>query len=74
MAPWLWWLDEKTGRWRQMGEMKPANNSRNKRALDSWRFYVGDIQTDKISYINIDILWKRCYVRAQAYTTTNKGT
>ncbi|KAL9958321.1 hypothetical protein ACROYT_G035323 [Oculina patagonica] len=74
MAPWLWWLDENTGRWRQMGEMKPVNNSRTKRSLGGRRFYIGYIQTDKISYINIDILWKRCYVRAQAYTMTNKGT
>ena len=34
---------------------------------------MGDIQTDKLSYINIDIPWKRCYVRAQAYTMTKKG-
>ncbi|KAJ7374297.1 hypothetical protein OS493_007382 [Desmophyllum pertusum] len=73
MAPWLWWLDEKTGRWRQMGEMRPAYNPRTKRASGGRRFYIGDIQTDKISYINIDILWKRCYVRAQAFTMTDKG-
>ena len=73
MAPWLWWLDENTGRWRQMGEMKPTDTSRTKRAEGGRRFYIGDIQTDKISYINIDIQWKRCYVRAQAYTKTNKG-
>ena len=73
MAPWLWWLDDKTGRWRQMGEMKQVNNSRTKRALGGRRFYIGDIQTDKISYINIDIVWKRCYVRAQTYTMTKKG-
>ena len=74
MAPWLWWLDEKTGRWRQMGEMKPADTSRTKRAEGGRRFYIGDIQTDRLSYINIDIQWKRCYVRAQAYTKTNEGT
>ena len=74
MAPWLWWLDEKTGRWRQMGEMKPADTSRTKRQVRGRRFYIGDIKTDKISYINIDIEWKRCYVRAQAYTKTKKGT
>ena len=74
MAPWLWWLDEKTGRWRQMGEMKPADPSRTKRAAGGRRFYIGDIQSDKISYINIDIPWKRCYVRAQAYTKTKDGT
>ncbi|KAL9953639.1 hypothetical protein ACROYT_G041089 [Oculina patagonica] len=73
MAPWLWWLDAKTGRWRQMGEMKQVNNSRTKRSLGGRRFYIGDIQTDKISFINIDILWKRCYVRAHAYTMTDKG-
>ncbi len=74
MAPLLWWLDAKTGRWRQMGEMKPVNNSRIKRSLGGRRFYIGDIQTDKISQIiNIDIPWKRCYVRAQAFTMTNKG-
>ena len=73
MAPRLWWLDEETGRWRQMGEMKQVNNSRTKRALGGRRFYIGDIQTDKISYINIDIPWKRCYVRAQANTMTKKG-
>ena len=56
-----------------MGEMKPTDTSRTKRAEGGRRFYVGDIQTDKISYINIDIQWKRCYVRAQAYTKTNKG-
>ncbi|KAL9953643.1 hypothetical protein ACROYT_G041093 [Oculina patagonica] len=74
MAPLLWWLDAKTGRWRQMGEMKPVNNSRTKRSLGGRRFYIGDIKTDKIScIINIDILWKRCYVRAQAFTMTKKG-
>ena len=57
-----------------MGEMKPADTSRSKRAEGGRRFYVGDVQTDKISYINIDIQWKRCYVRAQAYTKTSKGT
>ena len=57
-----------------MGEMKPAHNSRTKRQVRGRRFYVGDIQTDKISYINIDIQWKRCYVRAQAYTKTKEGT
>ena len=73
MAPWLWWLDEKTGRWRQMGEMKQVKNARTKRDSFGRRFYIGDIQTDKISYINIDIIWKRCYVRAQAYANTKKG-
>ena len=75
MAPWLWWLDEKTGRWRQIGEMKPVGTSRTKRAEGGRRFYIGDIQTDKITrIINIDIPWKRCYIRAQAYTKTNEGT
>lgn len=75
MAPWLWWLDEKTGRWRQIGEMKPVGTSRTKRADGGRRFYIGDIQTDKITrIINIDIPWKRCYVRAQAYTKTNEIT
>lgn len=72
MAPWLWWLDEKTGRWRQLEEMRPTGNSRTKRASGGRRFYIGDIQTDKISVINIDIMWKRCYVRAQAYVITGK--
>ena len=57
-----------------MGEMKPADPSRTKRAAGGRRFYIGDIKTDKISYINIDIQWKRCYVRAQAYTKTKEGT
>ena len=57
-----------------MGEMKPADPSRTKRAAGGRRFYIGDIQTDKMSYINIDIQWKRCYVRAQAYTKTKEGT
>jgi len=75
MTPWLWWLDEKTGRWRQIGEMKPVGTSRTKRADGGRRFYIGDIQTDKITrIINIDIPWKRCYVRAQAYTKTNEIT
>ena len=73
MAPWLWWLDEKTGRWREMGEMKLDNKTRTKRASDSTRYYIGDIPADKISNINIDIPWKRCYVRAQAFTLTRKG-
>ena len=72
MAPLLWWLDEKTGRWRQLGEMKPTSTSRTKRASGGRRFYIGDIQTDKISVINIDIPWKRCYVRAQVYKRTGK--
>ena len=57
-----------------MGEMKPADPTRTKRAGGGRRFYIGGIQTDKISYINIDIQWKRCYVRAQAYTKTKEGT
>lgn len=72
MAPWLWWLNEKTGRWRQLGEMKPTSNQRTKRAFGDRRFYIGDIQTDKISVINIDIPWKRCYVRVQTYSMTGK--
>ena len=56
-----------------MGEMKPADTSRTKRAEGGRRFYIGDIQTDRLSYINIDIQWKRCYVRAQAYTKTSEG-
>ena len=58
----------------QMEEMKPADTSRTKRAEGGRRFYIGDIQTDRLSYINIDIQWKRCYVRAQAYIKTNEGT
>ena len=74
MAPWLWWLDEKTGRWRQLGEMRPASNSRTRRDSGGRRFYIGDIQTDKISpIINIDILWKRCYVRVQANVIDGKN-
>ena len=72
MAPWLWWLNEKTGRWRQLGEMRPTSNPRSKRAFNDRRFYIGDIQTDKISVINIDIPWKRCYVRVQTYSMTGK--
>ena len=56
-----------------MGEMKPADPSRTKRAAGGRRFYIGDIQTDKIAYINIDIQWKRCYVRAQTCTKTKEG-
>jgi len=73
MAPLLWWLDENTGRWRQMGEMLPTNNPRTKRDTGGRRFYIGDIQTDKISVINIDIAWKRCYIRAQANAMTVNG-
>ena len=49
-----------------MEEMRPANNSRTKRALDNGRFYVDDIRTDKLSHINIVILWNGCYDQAQA--------
>ena len=74
MAPWLWWLDEKTGRWRQLGKMRPASDSRTRRDLSGRRFYIGDIQTDKISpIINIDIPWKRCYVRVQAHGIDGKN-
>ena len=73
MAPLLWWLDENTGRWRQMGEMLPTNNPRTKRDTGGRRFYISDIQTDKISVTNIDIAWKRCYIRAQANAMTVNG-
>lgn len=52
--------------------MKPVNNSRTKRALDNGRFYVSDIQSDKLSNIYIGILWQRSYVPAQP--TYNTGT
>lgn len=55
-----------------MGDMRPANNSRSKRSLFGPRFYIGDIQTDKISVINIDIPSKRCYVRVQAFAKVGK--
>ena len=76
MVPRLWWLDEKTSRWQDMGEMRPTepNISRGRRA--SWsgrRFYIGEIQTDRISVVNIDIEWRRCYVRAEVLIESDGG-
>ena len=76
MAPRLWWLDKKTSRWRDMGEMRPVkpNITRNRRELSSERrFYVGEIQTDRISVVNIDIPWRRCYVRAEVSAISKGG-
>lgn len=54
--------------------MKPTTKARTKRQLDGRRrFHIGDIPTDKLSNLNIDIPWKRCYVRALTYAVTEKG-
>ena len=69
-APRLWWLEEKTGRWRDAGAITPVdeNDPRRSRRATGRRFLVGEIETDKLSVINIDVPWKRCYVRAEAFT------
>lgn len=54
--------------------MKPTIKARTKRQLDGRRrFHIGDIPTNKLSNLNIDIPWKRCYVRALTYAVTEKG-
>ena len=69
-APRLWWLEEKTGRWRDAGAITAVdeNDPRRSRRATGRRFLVGEIETDKLSVINIDVPWKRCYVRAEAFT------
>ena len=67
--PRLWWLDEKTGRWRDAGPIRPVDEAdpRRGRRATGRNFLVGEIETDNFEVINIDVPWKRCFVRVETF-------
>ena len=77
--PNLWWLDEKTGRWVDAGKLKPVvdKTRRSKRSIrDPKVFFVGNITTDKLRWINIDIPERTCYLKVKVsamYQGQEKG-
>ena len=73
--PRLWWLDEKTGRWRDAGPIRPVDDAdpRRGRRTTGRKFLVGEIETDNIAVVNFDIPWKRCYVRVEASVNMSNG-
>ena len=68
--PHLWWLDEKTGRWVDAGELKRNQEltQRPKRQLRS-RAFSGEITPDNLGYVcNIDRIQQRCLAKVRANT------
>jgi hypothetical protein len=62
----LWYMDEKTGRWRVMGEgLKPHETRRSRRS--NRRFYYGKILSDFYMYVkNLDVVInQRCYLKVR---------
>ena len=66
--PHLWWLDEKTGRWVDAGELKQNNEvaKRPKRRLRS-RAFSGEIGRENIrNAYNLDTSYDRCFTKLRA--------
>ena len=66
--PHLWWLDEKTGRWVDVGELKRNKEltKRPKRRL-SYRAFSGEITPDRIrNAYNVDIRYDQCFAKVKA--------
>ena len=64
----LWWLDEKTGRWVDIGELKQDKEltKRRKRQLTS-RAFSGEITPENIrDAINLDCSLDRCFTKLRA--------
>ena len=66
--PHLWWLDEKTGRWVDAGELKRNQEltQRPKRQLRS-RAFSGEITPENLGYVcNVDRIQQRCLAKVRA--------
>ncbi len=66
--PHLWWLDEKTGRWVDIGELKRNREltGRPKRRLRS-RAFSGEITPENIrNAYNLDYSYDRCFAKVKA--------
>ena len=66
--PHLWWLDEKTGRWVDAGELRQTKelNKRPRRRL-SYRAFSGEITPDRIrNAYNVDISYDQCFAKVKA--------
>ena len=68
-VPHLWWLDEKTGRWVDAGELKRNQEltTRPKRQLQS-RAFSGQITPDNVRNVyNLDKSYDRCFAKVKAF-------
>ena len=74
-TPHLWWLDEKTGRWVDAGELKRNKEltKRPKRQLGS-RAFSGEITPENIiRAYNLDISSERCFAKVKAFGQGGAG-
>ena len=69
VPPNLWWLDEATGRWVDAGKLQSVidKSRRSKRSNGPKTFFIGDVTTDKLRWINIDIPERTCYLKVKVY-------
>lgn len=73
--PHLWWLDEKTGRWVDAGQLKRDQEQvkRPKRALNS-RAFSGEITPAFIgNAVNLDMSYDRCFAKVRATRQDGSG-
>ena len=63
----LYWLDEETGRWREAGEMSPADGGSRRRKRDTRKFFVAEILPAMTkSTLNLDEPTTDCRVSVKA--------
>ena len=68
-VPHLWWLDEKTGRWVDAGELERNQEltTRPKRQLQS-RAFSGQITPDNVRNVyNLDKSYDRCFAKVKTF-------
>ena len=67
VPPNLWWLDEETGRWVDSGKLKPVidKTRRSKRSYGPKAFFIGNVATDKLRWINFDDPQRTCYLKVK---------
>ena len=73
--PHLWWLDEKTGRWVDAGELKRNKEltTRPKRRLRS-RAFSGEITPENVrNAYNLDLSYDRCFAKVRAFRQDGAG-
>ena len=66
--PHLWWLDEKTGRWVDAGELKQnqEQTQRPRRQLRN-RAFSGEITPENLGYVcNVDKIQQPCFAKVRA--------
>ena len=73
--PHLWWLDQKTGRWVDAGQLERNSESAKRRKRNLWsRAFSGAISPENVQNVfNLDEIYDRCFAKVRATRQDGSG-